>query len=158
MRTLTTCIRHAMVIAIFALGVGCGTEDPEPDTAVGFTLTAGTAINCVQLSVGRPGNRQSVSATLDAASAPSDIRVLRGPRGSVEHIAATATFVAGYQDGLYERLYQLLAWNIGSEGNNDYILLLPASVATSPFAAQLHVYFEHGAYGWWQKALSCSLE
>ena len=71
----------------------------------------------------------------------------------------TLAVVAGYQDGYYEQAYHLLAWAIGSEGENDYFLLLPDSgILTGTFTAQLHLYFLHGDAGWWQKVLSCTVQ
>jgi hypothetical protein len=119
----------------------------------------GASVTCTQNSPGRVINRQTVTATIDATGAPADVKVWRGPSARLEHAAGAAASLPGYQDGYYEQTYGLLAWGLGSEGENDYYLLLPeGGVPAGTFAAQLHLYFNHGDSGWWQKVLTCTAQ
>jgi hypothetical protein len=149
-----------LIIGSAACGLlGCGGQVSAADNSSALVAAAATSITCTQVSSGRPANRQTVTATLDASGAPVDVTVLRGPSAQPEHTAATSTATPGYQNGYYEQTYQLLAWNIGSEGENDYYLLLPESgIPAGTFAAQLHLYFTHGDAGWWQKVLTCTAQ
>lgn len=149
-----------IVIAIAAEALfGCGGEISAAESSSASIGAAGLTLSCTQVSLGRPANRQSVTATLDANGAPADVVVRRGRLAQVEHSAAVSTAVPGYQGGYYEQTYQLLAWNIGSEGENDYFLLLPsAGIGVGTFTAQLHVQFLHGDAGWWQKVLTCTAQ
>jgi hypothetical protein len=135
----------------------CGGDvSAAPGSSVGFAVTA-ESFTCTQVSPGRPANRQSVSGTVDATGAPANVLVRRGSSARLEHAAAAATPVPGYQSGYFEQKYQLFAWALGSEGENDYFLLLPAGgVPAGTFTAELHLYFNHGDSGWWQKVLTCT--
>jgi predicted naringenin-chalcone synthase len=155
---LRGCYALAIVIAASAL-LGCGGEVSAADNSSALIAAAGLSLSCTQVSPGRPANRQSVTATLDANGALADVVVRRGPQAQVEHSAAASTAVPGYQSGYFEQTYQLLAWNIGSEGENDYFLLLPAAgFGPGTFTAQLHVQFVHSDAGWWQKILTCTAQ
>ena len=136
---------------------GCGGSEADAADNSALIASATTSVVCTQVSAGRPANRQSVSATVDTSGAPIDVSVFRGPSALLEHSATTAAAEPGYQSGYYEQTYQLLAWNLGSKGVNDYYLLLPeGGITPGTFTAQLHLYFNHGDAGWWQKVLSCT--
>jgi hypothetical protein len=151
----------------FALGVlgaacaffGCGGGDLSAAESSALLATPGASVTCTQDSPGRATNRQTVTATIDASGAPTDVSVWRGPAVRLEHAAAAATSLPGYQAGYYEQTYGLLAWALGSEGENDYYLLLPqGGIPAGVFSAQLHLYFNHGDSGWWQKVLTCTAQ
>src|SRR5262245_33221756 len=140
---------------------GCGAE-PGMAEAVGeqaAPLTDGLrSFHCIQTSSGRAENRQQVTGELNADSAPLDVEVFRGRTLRLEHSSATPTPVPGYLGGYYERS-GLFAWSLGSEGTNDYYLLLPiGGVNGSTFVGQLQLFFNHGAYGAWQKILGCTVQ
>jgi hypothetical protein len=66
--------------------------------------------------------------------------------------------VPNYSGGYFKTNYHLDAYSLGSEGTNDYYLLLPeGGVTGTTFGAQLHLFFDHGTYGWWQKIESCTV-
>ena len=150
MMTARAMLAVACVTAL--VGAGGRSARAEAPSARAEARTAGLAIagtpfTCVQISDGRPARQQTVVGTIDATGVPSDIAVFRGPDNRLEHSAAVATSVPGYQGGRYEQLYRLLAWNIGSAADNDYFLLLPSpdiGVLVTSFSAQLHVYLGHG--------------
>ena len=153
-------------LIIFALpfslaAAGCG-ADAGMSGAVGeqvVPLTDGLrSFTCIQTSSGRAENRQQVTGQLDADSAPLNVDVFRGRTLRLEHSSATPTPVPGYLGGYYERS-GLFAWSLGSEGTNDYYLLLPiGGVNGSTFVGQLQLFFNHGAYGAWQKILGCTVQ
>jgi hypothetical protein len=147
------------VVACAGALLGCGGAEAYSADNSALSAAATTSVICTQVSPGRPTNRQTVTANLDASGNPVDVNVLRGPSAQLEHSTATATAVPGYQGGYFEQTYHLLAWNLGSEGANDYFFLLPdTGVTPGTFAAQLHLYFNHGDSGWWQKLLSCTAQ
>src|SRR5215831_5854543 len=122
--------RSIILVLPFSLAFGgCG-ADPGMGEPVGEHATALTDglrnFTCIQTSTGRSENRQQVTGQLDADSAPLNVEVFRGPTLRLEHSSATPTPDPGYSDGYYD--YEgFFAWSLGSEGTNDYYLLLPTN-------------------------------
>jgi predicted naringenin-chalcone synthase len=151
----TLCFVTLSVLA----AVGCGQDVAAADNSAALVAVGGTSLICTQVDPGRAVNRQVVTASIDASGSLANVTVLRGPFRRVEHVAATSAAVPGYQNGYFEQTSHLMAWNIGSEGENDYFFLLPdTGILSGTFTAQLHVYFLHGDAGWWQKVMSCTLQ
>lgn len=150
---------QALFVGVAACALsGCGGQGHAAESSPLIAATT-MSLTCSQVSPGRPANRQTVTATVDAGGAVVDVSVRRGPSAQLEHVAAAPMALPGYQNGYYEQTYNLLAWNLGSEAEDDYFLLLPeAGVTPGTFTAQLHLYFNHGDSGWWQKVLACTAQ
>src|SRR5262245_6426480 len=138
--------RSIILVLPFSLASwGCGADSgmSEPAGEHAAALTDGLrSFTCIQTSAGQAANRQQVTGQLEADSTPLNVEVFRGPTLRLEHSSATPTPVPGYSNGYYEGRF--LAWSLGSEGTNDYYLLLPINgVNGSPFGAQLHLRFNH---------------
>jgi hypothetical protein len=53
------------------------------------------------------------------------------------------------------------AWNVTGhppgEPTNDFVLVLPQYLPPAgPFNGELHIYFNHGQWGWWQTIQGCT--
>jgi hypothetical protein len=171
MRSLFSDSRALWFGVVAVLGTACGAADPgdssstpAEDNSRGtmdeapVTAAANLSFTCLQTSSGRVAYKQKVTAQVDANGVPVDIRVFRGPTLKLEHQASIGVKVPDYSDGYFKINNHLDAFSIGSETINDYYLLLPeAGITGAPFVAQLHLYFDHGNFGWWQKAMSCTV-
>jgi hypothetical protein len=145
-------------------GTSGDSNQPQLETTAAASAELSSAgalrsFSCEQTNTGRAAYKQRVTGQLNAASQPLNVKIFRGPNATLEHSAATSTLVPDYSGGYFERTYGLVAWSLGSEGTNDYYLLLPeAGVTGATFGGQLHLQFNHGSYGWWQKILSCTVQ
>ena len=149
----------ALPLSLAGLGCDAGPGMSGSGGELAVPLSDGLrSFTCIQTSSGRADNRQEVTGQLEADSTPLNVDVFRGRTLRLEHTSATPTPVPGFLGGYYEAR-GLFAWSLGSEGTNDYYLLLPKNgVSGSTFGAQLHLLFNHGIYGIWQKALSCTVD
>jgi hypothetical protein len=160
-------IRAAGILAALALAAGCTTSDsPAAPSATppGSDLAAPATVRnlrCDGWAGGPSYSYYSVTAKLSAAGVPGNVLSFPtyspGTPGSYRRIGTLVTNYPGWP--------QYRTWNVTGHANgvgtpgNDYLLLMPPSLPGPGglFPAELHILFNHGAYGWWQVISTCAV-
>ena len=166
-------LRLSAIVLALTLLAGCDVADPTLDTerAAPAPETSevlpeasalpeavpGRPFRCDQTNLTRPEYYESVTGRIYRGR-PVDVLIFR-------------TYFPDRQDS-YRRVAKLLpnyqpvdpgyqAWNVTGhppgEPTNDFVLVIPQYLPPAgPFAGELHVYFNHGLYGWWQTIQGCT--
>jgi hypothetical protein len=160
-----------LALAGAAFLAGCDAADPtaggdeaaltaEPGGAppeASADAAAGRPFRCDQTNLTRPEYYESVTGSI-VRGVPVDVLVFRTNfPDRQESYRQRARALPGYQpvDPGYR------AWNVTGhppgDPTNDYVLVLPLYLPPAgPFSGELHVYFNHGQYGWWQTLQGCT--
>jgi hypothetical protein len=154
-----------LALATVALLAGCDAADPTagPDPAALTTESADAQPGALP---GRPFRCDEVGAVEYPRSVTG--RIIRGVPADV---LVFQTRFPDRQDSYRRRAralpnYQPVptgfeAWNVTGHPpgvpENDYVLVLPQYLPPAgPFDGELHIYFNHGQWGWWQTIQGCT--
>ena len=167
--------RLGALLLTAALLAGCDATDPVSDdsqavlapeapagapdaSASPGAVPQGQPFRCDQTNPVRPEYYESVTGRI-VDGVPVNVLVFRkyfpDRQDSFRHRAGKMPADYWPVDPGYQ------AWNVTGhppgEPTNDYVLVIPKALPPSgPFSGELHVWFNHGQYGWWQTLQGCT--
>ena len=113
--------------------------------------------SCEQITIVDPPMMEHLDLAFDETDMLIGARVTRVQSGIVQLETKTPSPKPNYDNGYWLDNYGLEAYKVGVVGGwTTYIVLIPAfGVLGSQFDAQLHLYFDKGAAGWWPNEFEC---
>jgi hypothetical protein len=111
--------------------------------------------SCEQVTLTDPPMVEHLDLTIDRFNRPVDFTITRVQSG-LEILAGMPSPRPGYDGGYWWDHYGLRSYKLGTFADwTSYFLLIPGGVVGSRFDAQVHLWFDRGAAGWWANEFEC---
>lgn len=110
--------------------------------------------SCEQITLVDPPMMEHLDLIVER-NRPVEFTVTRVQSG-VTILSGTPVPRSNYDDGYWWDTYGLRSYGLGRYADwTSYILLVPGPLLGSQFDAQLHLWFDKGAAGWWANEFEC---
>jgi hypothetical protein len=119
-------------------------------------LAATRQFSCEQLTPVDPPMVEHLDLTIAGAGKPVYAEITRVQGGAVV-FSGTPVAKPDYDGGYWYTNYALRSYRLGTYQNwTTYVLLVPDGLLGSTFDAQVHLWFDKGAAGWWPNEFACT--
>jgi hypothetical protein len=111
--------------------------------------------SCEQITIVDPPMIEHLDLTIDQKGRPVESTVTRVQSGLLI-LDEMPSPRPDYDGGYWWDNYGLRSYKLGTYADwTSYFLLVPAAPIGSRFDAQLHLWFDKGAAGWWANEFEC---